>query len=289
MHPTKFISRLFRIILFCLVSIVFISCKKDTVPAAVDNGKGNPTSYVLEQLSYEANGGTDGSTFQFQYNANNQVSEIKNVQWTKITYNNDPPVRQESTTTYTFDYINQMAVKCTQNVGTASWTAEYNYVGDQISRKTIRLASGLAQDSTLYKYDTEGKLTETLISTDKANYRSEFTYSNDLITRTNYILNANPQQKYRIGFSGFDNKINFIRAINGLPKGFGGEEYSFFFYATNAPGNYTQTKYYGFTGLNDNFTAFSTTKYTYEYNEEGLPTRMYADDYATTFKYRKYK
>ena len=289
MHLTKPYSRHFRLILFCVVSIVFIACKKDTVPALVDNGKGNPTSYVLEQLSYEARGGTDGSTLHFRYNANNQVSEIRNVQWTDISYNNDPPVRQESTTTYRFEYLNQKVVKCIQNLGFASWTVEYDYAGDQISRKTIRLANGIAQDSTLYKYDTDGKLTGAVIYTDKANHRSEFSYSNDLITRTNYILNTNPQQKYKIAFSGFDNKINYIRTINGLPKAFGGEEYSFFFYATNAPGNYTETRYYNFTGLNDNFSSFSTIKYNYEYNEEGLPTMMYADDYTTIFQYRKYK
>lgn len=237
MHPTRSFSRHFRFMLFCLVSFVFISCKKNTEPAVVDNGHGNPTSYVLEQLSYEANSGTDGSSFYFQYNTNNQVSEIRNVHWTKIAYNNDPPVRQENTTTYSFEYVNQLAVKCTQNVGFASWTIEYGYSGDKIAKKTIRLANGIAQDSTLYKYDTEGKLIEAVIYTDKANFRSEFTYDNDLISRTNYILNTNPQQKYKIGFSGFDNKINFIRTINGLPKGFGGEEFSFFFYATNAPGN----------------------------------------------------
>jgi hypothetical protein len=289
MHPTKSFSRIFKLILFYLVSSVFISCKKDTVSPTVDDGKGNPTSYVLEQLTYEAQDGKDGSNFYFQYNSNNQVSEIKRVRWGYITTNNDPPVRQENTVTYNFEYLDQLAVKCTQREWFAFWNFEYNYVGDQVARKIIRYANGNIQDSTLYKYDNEGKLTEAVIYTDKANYRSEFTYDNNLITRTNYILNTNPQQKYQISFSGFDNKINFIRTINGLPTTFGGEEFSFFYYATNAPGNYVQARHYNFTGLNENFNAFRTTKHTYQYNEEGLPTRMNADDYTTIFKYRKYK
>jgi len=259
------------------------------MPGIADSGEGNPTSYLLEQITLEAKGSTNGSNTYFGYNANNQVSEIKRVNWGYVTYNNDPPVRQENTITYSFEYSNQLAVKVTQKDGYASWTLEYDYVGDQIAKKTIRYADGSVQDSTLYRYDTDGNLTEAVQYTDKANYKYEFTYGNNLITMTHYTFNFYPQKKDRIEFSGFDKKINFIRTINGLPEPFCNEELSFLFYLTSAAGNYTLTKSYGRIGINDVFGTFTTGNYSYEYNEEGLPIRMYSDSHTEIFKYRKYK
>src|SRR5687767_6010229 len=140
MYTGQYFSACYRLMIYFLVSGAFVSCNKNVAPPNADNGKGNPTSYLLEQITYLENGNTGGVDFYFRYNGDNLVSELSRVSWGFITTDNNPPVRQENTTTYSFEYVNQQAVKCTQKENAALWTFEYEYVGDLIARKIMRHA-----------------------------------------------------------------------------------------------------------------------------------------------------
>jgi hypothetical protein len=281
MLPVKYLSR-HKSLLFCyIVSIVLISCTKDDVTGIVGIEKGNPTSYLLEQLTYVERDGSNSAHHYFQYDSSDQVTEIKGVSWKNGRY--------EIIFTYRFEYVNQLAVKCRLNADLGSSITDYDYIGDHVSKQTRRLTDGTFQDSTVYEYDSDGKPVETIVYTDKVAKRSQYTYDKNIITRKTYIFNNSPQEKYKIEYSGFDNKINFIRTINGLPKIFVGDDFSFFLSTTPAIGNHTIMKYYANVRLNENYGVFDTYKNSYEYNEEGLPTKMHFDGFTIIFKYRKYK
>ena len=289
MLPVQSLPR-FNSLLFCyFVSVVFICCKKDNIRSMVDNGKGNPTSYLLEQITDGGKGGMGGLDYYFEYNTDNQVSEIKRVQWGYVTYGNNPPVRQENAMTYSFEYVNKLPVKCTLIDDVFMWTFAYEYEGDRIVKNTVRYFGVNVQDSTFYSYDPHGNLGEAVLFKNNAKYKSEFTYGNDLITHTSYLLDVNLKQKYRSEYVAFDKKINFIRAINGLPATFIVDDISFYDHTSPGPGNNTQIKSSCIVGINDNFTSLNSVNYSYEYNEEGLPVRMDVNGLTSIFKYRKYK
>ena len=278
-------------LLYCsLLSVAFISCKKDAATEDQDNKHGNPTSYLLEQISYEQPGGAGGTNVNFLYNQDIKVSEVQRIGWFYVTHNNNPPVREETLLSYKFEYVNHLPVRCTLRDGLAWWTFDYEYAGDNIVKKTIRYANGSeVQDSTLYKYDLKGNLTEAAVYKEKIRSKDEYLYETDAVSKIHYFFDALPAHKSKTVYSGFDKRINVIRTANGLPKMFLAEEFPFLLVATLTSTNATQSNYSALVGINEDFGRLKASKFEYKYNEEGLPTALNHGLFTDFFKYRKIK
>jgi hypothetical protein len=118
------------------------------------------------------------------------------------------------------------------------------------------------------------------------NFRTVFTYNNNnnLTSAVNYILWSQPQQKTKSECLSYDNKINYISAVNGLPRTFNhGGSWSF------SLNNYIDRNYHTPVDINQPFSPASYTSNSYQYNEEGLPTKMFSGPWTVTFEYEKYK
>jgi len=83
-----------------------------------------------------------------------------------------------------------------------------------------------------------------------------------------------------------------VRAVNGLPKPFVTSPLSVLVDITSDAGNYLQKKFSSMIDINENFgssNTFTEEKVSYEYNEEGLPTRISSNGFDITLRYKRYK
>lgn len=116
-------------------------------------------------------------------------------------------------------------------------------------------------------------------------FRHVYEYNNNnLATLTTYTLWSTPQRKSKEEFSNYDGKINFIRAVNGLPVSHDMHSYSSF-----SRNNHGFIKHYWDVDMNKDYLAPTDMAYSYEYNEAGLPTKMYYGGWTVTYEYEKRK
>jgi hypothetical protein len=122
------------------------------------------------------------------------------------------------------------------------------------------------------------------------NFRYVFTYNsnNNLTSVTNFILWSNPQQKVKYEWLSYDNKVNFIKAVNGLPITFVWDN-NYGAYSSSSPNNYIDQNYYVPV---DNSQSFGSPHYinnSFQYNDQGLPLKQFSGPWTVTFEYEKYK
>jgi hypothetical protein len=131
-------------------------------------------------------------------------------------------------------------------------------------------------------------LVEKTDSSDKVNFRYVFTYTdnNNLESVTNYILWSQRKAKYE--WLSFDDKINFIKAVNGLPPTFMWDN-NYNAYSSSSPNNYISLNYYAPINIDQPFGAGYFENNSYEYNDEGLPVKLFSGPWVVTFQYEKYK
>ena len=122
------------------------------------------------------------------------------------------------------------------------------------------------------------------------NFRYVFTYNsnNNLTSVINYILWSTPQQKVKYEWLSFDNKVNFINAVNGLPITFIWDN-NYSAYSSSSPNNYLDQNYYTPVDINQPFGPANYISNSYQYNEEGLPIKLFSGPWTVTFEYEKYK
>lgn len=278
--------KLSAICAFAFLLFGLCACKKDRDSNSTFWDNRNPTSYVLKRQTFEHTGGTNGESYHFSYNSANLVSEIKRIQWGYGPVNIIPIEKWYDTSVQRFDYQNGLPVKCTIKESSGLWYYEYSYKGTQIEQTTVRYANGDIQEYNLYKYNSDGKISEIVDSTPgRINFRHVYEYNNNnLSTLTTYILWSTPQQKSKEEFSSFDGKVNSIRAVNGLPISHNMQSFSSF-----SLNNHGFIKHYWAVDMDKAYLAPTTMAYSYEYNEEGLPTKMYYGGWTVTYEYQKLK
>ena len=169
-----------------------------------------------------------------------------------------------------------------------TWYYDYTYTGDQITKKTIKFANQSIQGYILYTYNSDDKLIEAVDSTNKVNFRHLFEYNNNLTTVTTYNVGTNPQKKSKKEYSNFDTKVNYIKAVNGLPVIFPWDNFGIGPYSSSSPNNYGLEKHFWDVDINASFGTPTTMNFSYEY-KEGLPVKMYYGGWTVTFEYQKYK
>ena len=286
--------RIRLLILIIISPLFFYSCKKpdhqyNTTPA---------TSYLLIEETWSGPV-TNGQRFTFSYNSDNEVIKIEHWQWAGPT---EPPY---DTTfpgyEYTnYEYTNGLATKSWDNGDPKSYYL-YNYnkglLINRTSYTTVDISndslSPVFQDNTpvrywSYIYDSQNHLKEMRDSGEnRMNYSEQYTYndSGNLVKLINYEYDGNtmPLKKLKYEWTSFDEKINFLKAINGLPASDG----NFGGVSVFSLNNQVSVNYNYYIDINQPFGVPNTTGYTYEYNDEGLPTKMVTGPRIVTFKYKK--
>jgi hypothetical protein len=278
------------LIIFC-----FISCRKENL--GFDDNQNtinhitNPTSYILKRQTWTGPT-TNGESFLYKYNTNHLVSKIERYQWGTYSSNGGPQQTSYDTAYYTFEYTNGLCTKWRIQEGGADgyFIYEYNSQNLPVKRTLFYTYNNAVQSYSFYKYDNSNNLIEKVDSSNKVNFRYVFTYNNDnnLTSVTNYILWSNPQQKVKYEWLSFDNKVNFIKAVNGLPLTFIWDN-NYHAYSSSSPNNYLEENYYSPVDINQPFDQANHSSNSYQFNDEGLPVKLFYGPWAVSFEYEKYK
>jgi hypothetical protein len=278
------------LLLISLVIFISFSCRKD-----IDSGKSkayitNPTSYILKHQIWSGPT-TSGESFMYVYNSDHLISRIERYQWGTYSANGSSLQTWYDTAYYRFEYTNGLCTKWTINEGGANGYFIYEYNDGKLPVKsTLYYSDSTVQSYSLYIYDNLNNLIEKIDSSDKINFRYLFTYNNNnnLTSVTNNILWSTPQQKVKYEWLTFDNKVNFIKTVNGLPSTFVWDN-NYHSYSSSSPNNFLAENYYIPVNMDQPFGSPNFTNYSYEYNKEGLPTKMWYGPWLVTFEYEKYR
>ena len=280
-------------ILFIPLAIFFfLACRKENIGSIADtNYITNPTSYILKRQTWSGPA-TNGESFLYIYNTDHLVSKIERYQWGTFTTNGGPTQTWFDTAYYTFEYTRGICTKWRIQEGGADGYFIYEYNNRKLpAKRTLYFTStNVVQSYSTYKFDAFSNLIEEVDSSDKLNFRYVFTYNsnNNLTSVTNYIMWSNPQQKMRYEWLSFDDKVNFIKAVNGLPITFIWDN-NYYAYSSSSPNNYVDVNYYSPVDINQPFGQANSNVNSYQYNDEGLPIKLYYGPWTVTFEYEKYK
>lgn len=263
------------------IPIVF-SCRKEVPQGNVAPKITNPTDYLLESITWSGPT-TNGQSQLFFYNSDNLVSSLETIQWCCGT------TTMADTTYEYFQYSNGLCKKVTVSgtfSGNGSIIYEYNDRG--LPEKATTYARDRFQSIDLYEYDLADHLIRVTDSSWEINFTYSYSYDNQGNPTTLSILDVPGQKINRYQWTSFDDKVNFAKAINGLPPGCANlDRYNF--YSTSSPHNYLSYNYYYHVDISQPSGSPWTVENKFQYNEEGLPTQMLSGSWIVTFKYRKYK
>ncbi len=247
-----------------------------------------PGSYLLKRQIWTAPTANGGS-FLYIYNSDHLVSRIERYQWGTYSVNGGQLQTFYDTSYYALEYAGNLCTKLTISDGGADGYIAYEYNDQNLPIKsTIYYSDNTVQSYSFYKYDGLNNLIEKIDSTDKVNFRYVFSYneSNNLTSVVNYILWPNPQRKVKYEWVAFDTKVNFIKAVNGLPITFRWNN-NYHSYSSSSPNNILTEKYYVPVNIDEPFDSPNFTNYSYSYNEAGLPTTMSYGAWTVIFEYEK--
>jgi hypothetical protein len=274
-----------------LIFFVTVSCKKsDTTPEPGDN----PTHYLLTHQTFTNGTPSQDEGLILTYNSDNQVSSIKRYSYVVSSSKPD--------TFYTTFLYNKYG-HCSMAVYRSSFNAQYpdtmfyQYAvrySRQVTMAVYHYYSGGVFNTTTYyySYDASGNLTAQHDTTYGDYYNDDYSYNamNNIKAIDHRWLESSTPKIARYEFVQFDDKVNFMLAINGLPVSFwnyvskGGIVYS----QTTPHNATTQRLFYGVTE-GQPYTYSRDNNYSYDYNEDGLPVKMTFTYGTFTFEYKKYK
>ena len=284
------------LILIGINTFLFSSCKKNFDVGSNTNSPytDNPTSYILKSQVWSGPT-TNGLSYLYTYNNNHLITSIKEIDWRMQTDNGTSSQKVYDTTYNTFEYMNGLCSKATERINefNAYYTYEYNSNRLLIKRISVTINNPVKTYS-FYKYDSLNNLIEQRDSSDRSKdliYRHEFTYdeNNNLISEIDSTLFLSPKEVSKTEWSAFDDKVNYLKSINGLPaffteKGSEGDNYTF----SNKDNPITSCFYYPIA-VGQSFNDSDVINNTIEYNEEKLPIKLYSGPWVETFEYEKYK
>jgi hypothetical protein len=276
--------------------LLFADCRKvfqrdsgNSGSSGNPSAKQNPTSYELssETFSYPPTG--QGGVLSFTYNNQNLVSGISISQWITA-----PPSNPAATaTTFQMQYDNGFISTITDNLGDLD-TLTYNSNGQLIQEKG---GPTNVADRTL-SYDDRGnlvRLVEDYVNL-KSIYSHTFSYDNlnDLVSEVDSQESGTSLVIQETQCSGYDSKVDFSLAVNGLPP-------SLFYILQNSAGgaigqssailsphNAGTVTYYAIYADPALSNGPDPVTNTYQYNEQGLPVMIQSGGWAVTLQYQRY-
>jgi hypothetical protein len=260
-----------------LIAALFLlsatACRKDAkLPAAAQT---NPTSDQLVSLKWSSPNW--GFYEDFQYDATTHL-----VTYFQGAYNNYLPLIPDGRDSV-LEYVSY-------DQGRASG---YGNSAGNIGADTFHYNSNGLLDTVLFsygwsvpswqanKYNTAGELTDIFQYDGYLNVvvnHYVFTYDNagDVIQEVDSALAPYPLSVQTVRYSNYDNKVNFILSVNGLPYTF---LLSFGLPYTFSPHNF------GTATINDT----TVINCSYQYNTQGLPTQIAYDGDTAVLTYQQYK
>jgi hypothetical protein len=254
-----------------------VGCKKASAPPPANYDQ-NPTSYEL--VSIITTSGSLVSGFSFTYDTTNLLSSYR-----QFAYSTSPTyVIPGDSLPYTCSFVRNNGVVTEKNCVWASTgnvtttTYQYNSDGQNISTKSFVQVPNYTSDTlvTLYTYDSRGNLTTVRYQGEDAD-----TYIVTYDPENNISAVTEPQYGEAV-FGPYDDKINYMRAINGLLPT---ERLNLVApcLPSYCPNNPTKAAY--------SYTVSPLATMSYQYNETGLPVSIaYGQNSPTTIlTYRKYK
>lgn len=258
-----------------ILSTILLSCKKESPKVTPPNA--NPTDYLLTSVTWSGPL-TNGESYQLLYDSDHLVSVIEDITWSASPGNTD-------TAYFNFQYTDGLCSKVTRTDKTDSsyWTYEYDNMKRPVKQTNYR--NGAVTTVAKYKYDDPGHLINVTVTTStyKPVETSSFLFDSQNNLTTMNTTDAISNRQLKTEWTAFDDKVNYIKAVNGLPPGtylFDSNSYC----SASPPHNC----------LADNWEDISqgsgySTQYQYQYNDQGLPTQITYFTWIMTLVYQKYR
>jgi hypothetical protein len=276
---------------FAILLVVTVSCKKsETTPLA----GGNPTHYLLTRETYTNGTPSANEGLIFTYNSNNLVIGVK--RYANIISGSKADTIYTTFQYNKYDHCSMVVSNWSFNAGYPD-TMLYQYADPYSSLITSAVhkgnSGGVAYTTTYYyTYDAYGNLSTRHDTSGGSWNNFDYTYDamGNLQCMDMHFTEGAKPRKARYEFPQFDDKVNYMLAVNGLPPlfwNYGGRSASQ--YPQTAAHNATLQRLYTSVNEDQPFNYSRDDVYTYEYNEDGLPTKMSYKYGTFTFEYKKYK
>jgi len=283
---------------YCIAWAILLicSCRKQPPPAPSFR-----TSSLLTRITWSGPA-TNGLSYLFSYNNEGLVSKVTNTAWGTFQINGIQSMWKDTSYTY-FEYSNGRVSK-SWGSGFSSAYFRYQYDNKGLLTKRIYYSSvRVGPDSATavlvndvpvhfysYLYDDKENLSEMVDSSQgQVNFRYVFDYNehNDLISCTNFWYNgtSTPQQKEKYEWSDFDDKINFMAAVHGLPATFQWDN-NYISYSSSSPNNFGVQRYYLPVKADEAFKGYCLYEWYYQYNNDGLPIKITNNPWTITLEYK---
>ncbi len=263
-----------------LLMLLGFSCKKETQPVDAGTKMANPTDYLLVSQTW-AGPTTNGESYILSYNDQNLLSDAEHIQWGGgSTANGD-------TSYYHFEYLNGLCQKWTiTQKGNPSATF-YTYNDKGLPVKVVYYDGDRYNRTDRYEYDAADRLASVTDSGWQLEYAYEFLYDNHGNPAVIDRRSLTDSIEMRDELTSYDDKVNWVRAVNGLPSGsiFHADINSF----NSGMLHNVLTSTFSFSGFPANPPGSTQYQYQYQYNEQGLPTQMISGPWIVTNVYKKYK
>lgn len=245
----------------------------------------NPTRYLLVSESWAEPQTNQRATLTFTYNQQHLVSSL-------VASQSGPMPKDGSTRTFKMEYSNGFLTRITDKFGesdTLTYNSSGQLVGQEIGPENF--------ESITYSYDAGGNLVgerEVYDSLFTRIYRG-FSYDSlgNLLLQTDSMLMGNKLGISKVAYSAYDNKVDFGLTVNGLPP-------ALFTVLTNYSGGFNGQRF-GMMSPHNATTVTATLfnpmqpagvyplRYTYQYNDAGLPVAYQYGGWSVNLEYRAYK
>ena len=163
----------------------------------------------------------------------------------------------------------------------------YEYNSKGLPVKVVFYNSDIYYKTDRYEYDSDDRLIRVTDSSWQMDFIYEYSYDG---LGNPAILNASnltDKSQTRNEWTSYDDKINYLRAVNGLPPE------SLFFDDFNSQYSImlhnVLTSNFTFIGFISSPGTPTPYQFQYQYNEQGLPIRILSGPWIITNVYRKYK
>ena len=276
-----------------LISLSLLSACSRTPPSSPDLSL-NPTSYELLSIVWSGPPPTAvgvapsfGQAVYFTYDNNHLLTDYRRLDWGGDSL---PSPNPPDTNVYTYhlEYTNGQVSKVDYNDGGIAFSQDEYYYNANGQVSSVReYHANIIGMTTDYQYDNRGnRILESRSSGGQLQVRLAYVFDNDnnLTSRTDSSLWPSQKQVARTVYAAHDDKVNFLKAINGFP-GDGNVE----FYPLTSPHNGTSQISYPAVNTGQPFGAGAQQTFSYEYNDEGLPTTIRTGAQVITLTYRRYR
>jgi hypothetical protein len=273
--------------------LLLFACSR-TAPSSPIAITQNPTSYELLSIVWSGPppntvgiAPTFGQAVYFTYNSNNLLTDYRRLDWggDSIPSSGPPDTNYYN---YHLEYTNGLVSRMDHPYsGGESWNIyTYNTNAQVLSVKGYT-AGNIFNTETDYQYDSHGnRVLEAYSDGGQLLYHITYVFDNNdnILSKTDSTLWSTQNQVARTVYNGFDNKVNFLKAINGFP----GDE-AIYWYPLTASNNPTSQISYPAVFTGQPFGAGIPQTFSYEYNDEGLPTIIRTGSQVITLTYRKFR